>query len=1166
MNLLDRIASALGDSKRKINFAHFEECATDFLQTRYPHLVPIRGGSDSGRDADILAEEGTPPVRMAITSSRTYKGARANLKSAMESLKAHEMPGRTIVSVSLAELNQSDRKKLEDFAKKEGFTLEAIIDRAFFGDRLRRSGDWRKKLLDLPGGPFSLSKVSARANPSDAGYELIGREDALESLKAIATDTIIYGSPGVGKSTLLERVPGCYFVDGNPAIANLMDDILETDPAFLVVDDAPRRLTVLRDLQHIRRQEELPFRIIAVCWPHERESLATELEDSDQLELLPLIRADIARIAESRGITRESALAIILDQARGRPAWAVRLIELLKSEAEWKTVHTGEALRGEVWSYLHRSDLSKDAREVLSIIALMGSIAESDISELAKQIEISRSTIVRNINDLAVGGLLDVRQQASYSRYENMENVYSVAPEILASSIIVDAFFGKDAAILPVSEVFKSWPDRQETIALNCVRAALLGASTAVPVALSLFSAVLANDGVRIGSDLLGHYLYLGPDQAKEAISLAIEQCAEIDDEQRTTAPIEILSTYVANAIRHLRLIEITDSALTFSVDLDRTQRASFLAHIVSTIRNAYIADGSLDLETLFALWKRAQDWYTSSTDSTRADVIVSLLVELMKPAFDSASLNPTDGRMLRLFGVVLPAEDMNDVIEKFWDQFESMELDLSRPLLRLLTDHVATWAHLSRGFSLHGVSVTEDQKEIARQFALRGFEYVIAHAAEFPSIRYAVRRHGHGLGIAGVEEDSLLAAVFFVSDDDEDWQQRMSKHESLLRAEVETFPVEPGECVGRLAWLKQEMIDTDQPMFNPLHTLFRLIAQSDRPLLPWLLDCQKRELFPEAGPLVSATLAQSEVASEILTALLDDPQTRAFVVDYALRSGPSYNYFKTVLDGLGADDLHNAFFNVSAGGLEESIAVALLQLSDLAVRSSTAAAILLSSVGTEPPVPDGLIAPWEAALAELPLPLSIGRSEGGYFLERLLEAAPSSYEQLLVRAVGLGVDQEFYKAVQAFQDTAPNLAAEAKTRIFAACDQGVAQRRHVFTTLRGADVQWMEAMLDSGAVDADFVDSCFNGFGATVPIDDLARLLVPRGIDPERVAMMSETGSYFGDAHERLSAVLERMRDYAKSDDPSVSAVGRAGVRRYEPQLIEAQRVHRDNQVRGRW
>jgi len=86
------------------------------------------------------------------------------------------------------------------------------------------------------------------------------------------------------------------------------------------------------------------------------------------------------------------------------------------------------------------------------------------------------------------------------------------------------------------------------------------------------------------------------------------------------------------------------------------------------------------------------------------------------------------------------------------------------------------------------------------------------------------------------------------------------------------------------------------------------------------------------------------------------------------------------------------------------------------------------------------------------------------------------------------------------------------------------------------------------------------------MPLEELARLLVPRGLDPARVAVTAESGRYLGDDHERLSDLVDRMRAHAESADSDVAAVGKAGLRIYEPKLQDAKRRHRENQVRGRW
>ena len=72
MNLLDQIDELLKDSSFRLNRDDFEECATSLLMDVYPNLVPICGGSDDGRDAEIDDPGGT--IGVLITSARDLKG------------------------------------------------------------------------------------------------------------------------------------------------------------------------------------------------------------------------------------------------------------------------------------------------------------------------------------------------------------------------------------------------------------------------------------------------------------------------------------------------------------------------------------------------------------------------------------------------------------------------------------------------------------------------------------------------------------------------------------------------------------------------------------------------------------------------------------------------------------------------------------------------------------------------------------------------------------------------------------------------------------------------------------------------------------------------------------------------------------------------------------
>lgn len=74
MNDLDKIEYALRTTA--MHHATLERFAQDMLSTVYSGLTPIPGGTDWGRDADIVtASSDAPPPRLVVTSARTLTGS-----------------------------------------------------------------------------------------------------------------------------------------------------------------------------------------------------------------------------------------------------------------------------------------------------------------------------------------------------------------------------------------------------------------------------------------------------------------------------------------------------------------------------------------------------------------------------------------------------------------------------------------------------------------------------------------------------------------------------------------------------------------------------------------------------------------------------------------------------------------------------------------------------------------------------------------------------------------------------------------------------------------------------------------------------------------------------------------------------------------------------------
>jgi hypothetical protein len=82
--------------------------------------------------------------------------------------------------------------------------------------------------------------------------------------------------------------------------------------------------------------------------------------------------------------------------------------------------------------------------------------------------------------------------------------------------------------------------------------------------------------------------------------------------------------------------------------------------------------------------------------------------------------------------------------------------------------------------------------------------------------------------------------------------------------------------------------------------------------------------------------------------------------------------------------------------------------------------------------------------------------------------------------------------------------------------------------------------------------------------IEQFARLLVPRGVDPHRIAWLAQAGSWSGEDSARYGELIERAQILARSDNEAVAAVGRAGIEIFAAQRETALEAERLQRIRG--
>jgi hypothetical protein len=208
----------------------------------------------------------------------------------------------------------------------------------------------------------------------------------------------------------------------------------------------------------------------------------------------------------------------------------------------------------------------------------------------------------------------------------------------------------------------------------------------------------------------------------------------------------------------------------------------------------------------------------------------------------------------------------------------------------------------------------------------------------------------------------------------------------------------------------------------------------------------------------------------------------------------------------------------------------------------------------------------WLAAIKGLDPSATPGLDE--YSLRRLFEFLAAHYPDELLSIVTnqlqRALDDDLYQLSFDFERLMHMLPSAGKTSVLESFGSSKL-RWHLVCYLPGNDAAWIEKMLDRSLMTVNEALASKDGFGPEPSVPELARLLVPRGVDPAAIAWQAQArGMEFGEESTRLGALLEDMEEYARSDDSSVAAVGRAGIEMFTARRGQAVEKERIERIRG--
>ena len=244
---------------------------------------------------------------------------------------------------------------------------------------------------------------------------------------------------------MLADIAGAYFVDPDADFGRLADDLRWLRPQLLVVDDAGAAEQLIRRLVRFRivERDAADYRIITVCWPDEVDRVSQWLGSDQNVQLDLLERFQMDQLLLSLGITGQLARAEILDQSEGRPGWAISIGDMLLRVSDTTSLRNGQALLGQVQGYFLRAALPHETADLLATVAAVGEVTETELGEVASELEIPKPQVVRLLAGAAKSGLIDVQSKYDARQKRHIRHL-SVRPPMLADALVAERAFTAD--------------------------------------------------------------------------------------------------------------------------------------------------------------------------------------------------------------------------------------------------------------------------------------------------------------------------------------------------------------------------------------------------------------------------------------------------------------------------------------------------------------------------------------------------------------------------------------------------------------------------------------------------------------------------------------------------------------------------------------------------
>src|SRR6266540_5676685 len=435
----------------------FERLVMILLTRTGINASPLGGPGDRNRDAvaGLYRAAGGEPLAVTISLARRWE---RKIRTDLKRIHDHGFRPETVISVTNRPAPAPAQAALQAQVKKQYGVDLTIHEQRWLVTQFHRRDN-----LDLLGEYLNLLPPQPRFFLDLSEFEKLleerglltapfaGRREELDEVERLLTDqgraVIIEAPGGFGKTRLAVELARSgrsipwFFVDYGLAFqTNYLAEAEAGYPVTVLIDDAHRRTDLDQLLRALERRDPKP-RLVCTVRPGHAAVVETALHglalpQPERFRLDWLGRSALNTILSGPpfGIEREGMRSWIITVSQGNVGVALIAGELAAAGHYPSELSQAELFAQHVNVRLHGAGVeSRQTRELLAVVAGVGSLDLGDADDVAAAIEIlggDRPQLRRRLDELADLGVV-----------EEATRIYTITPDVVREHLLRASYF-----------------------------------------------------------------------------------------------------------------------------------------------------------------------------------------------------------------------------------------------------------------------------------------------------------------------------------------------------------------------------------------------------------------------------------------------------------------------------------------------------------------------------------------------------------------------------------------------------------------------------------------------------------------------------------------------------------------------------------------------------